>query len=519
MKKMSYLSAIVSVILLASLGIALASPAQQGGSLLPTPTPYPVEELEYELTIVGGKEEVIVGEGVSQNGITIGEHTAVSQYPRGIIFRTTIETENDVAIESATVFLRYDANSGTRVSAELDPTTGEWVAHIWESGNGRPPWTHFRYFWRVVDANGNTAETEPIAMYYSDPTREWYRVETPHVVLYWFGTTEVEPETVAQWVAEAVASTEPRRIAGFGQPLSYKPHGVLFPDDVSLAEMYGSGTTNDNAAGFTSSDLGMTVQEFGMPSDAWFERQAECIYLRPREERTEEVRLRGAVFSTIPHEIAHLYQYENGGAIGPQWWSEGQADYFTHSAGRYDFRLSELAKLDPNLPPLSIETSIGAQAFQADGCYALAYDVGASFINWLLTNYGGIDTHRQIVENYTSGMTVYEAIEAATGKSFFDLENEWRAYLGFNQLTLADVDPAAALEEAPNAKYQPNDTVVLPGPRPVILKDAPGGVIGNAQCFAGTSVTILRVGTLEGIDWYEVDCLGLVGWLTLDELE
>ncbi len=519
MKRLGILGVVALLLTLASLSMVLAAPRQQGGPLLPTPTPFPVEELEYTLTVVGGATETIVGEGTSANGITIGEHSATSQYPRGVVFRTTIETTDDVTIQSATVFLRYESNSGTRVNATLDPETGEWVAHIWANGEGRPPWTHYRYFWRVTDANGNITETEPIEMDYSDPTREWYRVETPHIVMYWFGTTEVESETIAADIAEAMAATEPRRIAGFGRPLSYKPRGVLFPDSESLGEMYGSGLTNDNAGGFTSTDLGMSVQVFGMPSDAWFERQASCIYLRPREERTEEVRIRGAIFGTIPHEVAHLYQFENGGAIGPLWWSEGQAEYFTYAPGNYDFRLTELAKLNAQLPTLSNETSISVQNIEADGCYALAYDVGPSFINWLLTTYGGIETHLTIVENYRGGMSVYQAIETAAGKSFFELENEWRAYTGFNQLTLADVDPASALEDAPEAKYQPSDTVVIPGPRPATLKEVPGGIIGQAQCFAGTQVAILRVGSLDGVDWYEVDCNGLQGWLTLDDLE
>ena len=60
--------------------------------------------------------------------------------------------------------------------------------------------------------------------------------------------------------------------------------------------------------------------------------------------------------------------------------------------------------------------------------------MGASFINWLVSNYG-IETHRQIVELMTPsedhllGMDFNDAIVQATGKPFDELENEWRAYL------------------------------------------------------------------------------------------
>jgi len=47
-----------------------------------------------------------------------------------------------------------------------------------------------------------------------------------------------------------------------------------------------------------------------------------------------------------------------------------------------------------------------------------------------------------------------------------------------------------------------------PGPR----------VLANASCFAGMPVTILRAGSLDGVDYYEVDCMGMTGWMTRDQL-
>ena len=42
-------------------------------------------------------------------------------------------------------------------------------------------------------------------------------------------------------------------------------------------------------------------------------------------------------------------------------------------------------------------------------------------------------------------VSVYDALEQVTGKTFFELENGWRAYLGLEPFTEADSDPAAAL--------------------------------------------------------------------------
>lgn len=501
------------------IGLSLPATAAPSPQDMATPTPHEVEDVTYTLTVVGGEEETLTFPDEEVDGVTFSEVTATSQYPRGVVFTADISSEQEnFEIQSLTLFIRFDHGSGSRAAAEYDPAEEVWVAHPWIAGEGQPAWTHFTFYWSLVDAEGNGYETTPQEMTYSDPTREWFRVESDLVLAYWYGFGEDTADQIAHDIAYAVAATEERRVIGFGGPLSYKPVAVIYPDEVGLGEIYGSGATNSNAAGFTSNELGMTVQDIGMPSDEWYERQADCIWLTSREERTLERRIRGTVFGTIPHEITHLYQFDHGVSRGPLWWTEGQAEWFTYSPGQYDRRLRTLAELDPELATLDGE-GIGASAFEADGCYALAYDVGPSFINWLLSNYGGAEAHGQIIEAMGANTSPVDAIEIVTGRDFLDLENEWRSYLGFNTLSLADIDPASALEELVNPVLAPGDTVAVPGFSPVPLNVNPGPAqLANAQCFGGTEVTVLRGGSLDGVDYYEVDCQGLTGWLTAEKL-
>ena len=402
--------------------------------------------------------------------------------------------------------------SNTRSTAEYDAEREVWVAHPWQDGNGQPGWTPFEYFWRVRDTSDVSVETEPVHGDYSDPNREWFRVESDDIIMYWFGFYEDDPDYVAAGIAEAMAATEPRRVAGFGGELSYKPVGVAYPDDEALGEIYGSGVTNRNTAGFTSTSLGMIVQEIGVPADEWFEQLKDCVGLTPREERTEEWRVNSLIYRTVPHEVVHLYQFEfNIG--GPNWWTEGQAEYFSYAPGNYDNRLRNLATLQ-DLD--NLDGNISVSTNEADGCYALAYDVGPSFINWLLTTYGGIDFHLGLMDLMGSNVTLTDALEMTTGFTFLDLQNQWRAYIGFNQLSLADVDPASALDEPIDAAFEMGDTTTLP-PTPfnVPLNTDPGPTsLANSNCFANTEVTILRVGSLDGVNYYEIDCNGLTGWVT-----
>lgn len=514
------LSAVLGLLMGVSMVLA-GPPAQDGPGIFPTPTPYPVDNPEYELSVVGGKPTTFTYPAFSDDasGIALTETTITPQYPRGMVFEVGIEgVDSETDIRAVTLVMRYDGNSGLRASAEYDAERGVWVAHPWATGDGQPPWVHFRAFWRVTTVDDVSVEGPSMEdIDYYDPTREWFRVETPHIVVYWFGSEDLDPDGIAQDIAIAMAATEPRRIAGFGQPLSYKPRGVLFPTREAFAEMYGSGVTNSNVGGFTSSDLGTTVNLFSMPTDEWFERQQNCIYLRGPEERPLESRISGAIYGTIPHEVTHLYQFENGGAVGGLWWSEGQAEFFTYSAGGFENRLTSLAEMDPEIWQLF---DAPVQNFEADGCYAVVYNMGASFVSFLFNRYGGIEAHKAIVDLYSTGSyTVPEAIEAVTGKSFFDLENEWRVALGFNPLDLREIDPAAALEPAPDAPFQPGDTVTIPGALPIGLNVEPGSLLANGQCFGGTQAEVLRVGSLDGVDYYELNCGGIIGWVTIDALQ
>lgn len=496
--------------------IALALPAAAAPSRqdLPTPTPYPVEEVAYELAVVGGADETLTFPGLEQDGITVGETTVRSMYPRGMVFSVEASSANG-DIQDVILFMRYVHDSGTRVVAEQDPETGAWIAHPWASGSEQPAWTHIRFYWRVRDTSGVSVETAIHPVDYWDPTREWFRAESEHVILYWFGFGEDDPDAIAAKMAKSMAATHPRRVAGFGRPLSYKPIAIVYPSREALAETSGSGVERNRVAGYTSSDLGISVQILrgtDVPPG-----NEECIWALAPEEWTMERRI-DTIFSTTTHEVTHLYQYDiQGGAYGPEWWSEGQPEWFNIAPGQYDRRLRQLATLQ-DIP--SLRTSIGSDLTQADGCYALSYDVGPSFINYLLTNYGGVDTHRRIVELMRANATIYEAVEEVTGKSFLDVENEWRTYLGFAPLSLADVDPASALEPVEDSMFAVGDTVTLPAtPALSAVYEKPGPkALASGQCFANMPVTILEIGALDGETYFKVDCMGQVGWMTRDQL-
>ncbi|HEX3052095.1 MAG TPA: hypothetical protein VHP83_15660 [Aggregatilineaceae bacterium] len=487
---------VLMVFVLSALAFPAASGQAQGG-ILPTPTPFPVDNLEYDVTTVGGSPETLTYDHPDQDGFVLGQTTVTSEYPRGMVF-TLAPTSPNGEITEITLFLRYVHGSGTRVQAEWDEAAGQWIAHPWATGEGQPAWTHFDFTWRVRDETGAAVDTEPIAADYSDPTREWFRMESPEIIVYWTGFSTSNPDWFGSTAAEAVAATTPRKIAGFGEPISYKSIAVIYGSREMMNEMYGSGISDETAGGFTSSDLGISVQYAPYASD-----DASNIEW---------------LSHVITHELTHLYQYDlMGGNQGPNWWVEGSADWFAIRPYQYDARLMNLATMQ-DIP--SLTEQVTRNMVQADGRPYLVYDMGASFINWLNMNYGGIDTIRQIIAQMQAGVDVYEAIEQATGKLFIDLQNEWRIYLGYEPLDLADIDPAAALQPAVDPLFEVGDTVTLPPspPLPGIYENPGPDELYTGQCFANTAVEILQVGSLDGVDYYQVDCMGQIGWMTRDQL-
>jgi hypothetical protein len=220
----------------------------------------------------------------------------------------------------------------------------------------------------------------------------------------------------------------------------------------------------------------------------------------------------------VSHELVHLVQFDaEGGMLGPMWWIEGQANWFSFAPGLYDDRLRHLGTLQA-IPSLTGEISLDTK--QADGRADLGYDMGASFVNWLVATQGGIATHRQIVTRMAGGASLYDAVEQVTGQSFFDLQNDWRVYLDLPPFTLADLDPAAALDPIPDPLFAVGDVITLP-PTPALLSlyevPQPRALI-SGQCFAGMQASVIGSGRQDGIDYYQLDCMGMTGWVAGDQI-
>ncbi len=389
-----------------------------------------------------------VAEAQSAADFTVGDTTLTSHYPRGMTF--TLEASSSAGeVTRATLFYELRTGLRERENGTFDPEAGVWVAEPYRVRGGMPPWVDFNYWWVLTDSAGNTFETEKQYGIYEDNTREWWSIDTDDITLYWFG----EMPDLGDPVAEAMVEMREHFTRGWGRTLSYKPLAILFPPG-DIWNEYVEGGVNPNAAGFTQPSEGFTVQRIPTLRDpvAHASLRDTCggYWYGNRENTPEEWRLQDMIH-TIVHETVHLYQADFR-MSGPQFWTEGQADYFASLSGwrnrDSESRMIAYGAAGYDLPTLQGGQMGGGSTNAADGCRAIGYAVGETFIRFIVTNYGGLETHRAILQALP-GNGVEGGIAQALGKPFVDVENEYRTYLGLPPVAILPTPTPFTLPTAP----------------------------------------------------------------------
>lgn len=471
---------------------------------------------EYPVSLVGGVDDIQSYADQTVEGFLFGALTFRSQYPEGMVLTATITPPEGVTVSE--IRLPYvftnTGNRGNTATVSPGDTPNTWIATLYEL-RGMTPWHEIEARWEVRTNEGQTILSDTLRGVYYDSTREWYRTESEDIVVYWFGVSE----DLGRYVIEAMASNRERYHQGFGVELSYRPVAVIYPPGGVWNEYKGDSTVDDTNFGSTGTIItapGSTIQRVRTLEPA--EIRANCIW-NP-ENLDEEFQFRQAASTTV-HEVAHLYQTERG-VNGPSWWVEGQATFFeTFPEYPVHERLRKLGEIRGEFPTFQGDGPGGGPYTAAeDGCTHLIYDMGSSFMLWLVDAYGGIDTYRAIVDEMASGYTLEQSLTHVTGKTLLELENEWRAFLGFDPVPKEILDPALTLKDPSEPFYAAGESVMMPANAFQILMYSRPSERSTATgaCFANTSVTVLRAGNDGVVNWYEVDCMGQTGWMNQTQM-
>ncbi|MBI5958490.1 MAG: hypothetical protein HY866_07145 [Chloroflexi bacterium] len=486
-----------------------------GTGVFATSSPLARAQDDYTYTVVGGVDEPQTYPDQEVDGIRFTALAYRSLYPGGMEFTATITPPEGVTVSGATLFYTFATGKPGRIQAERGENPNEWIARPYE-GRGLPPWHEIDVYWSARTGDTLT-QSQPVHAVYYDATRQWFRAESEDMLVYWYGM----PEDLGRYVLEAMAHNHARYLEGFGEALPYRPMAVIFPPGPDWNEYKGDSSIDDTQLGFTGTivgEAGSTIQRVRTLEPA--EIRKDCLW-NP-ENPTAEFQMQQAA-STTTHEVAHLYQQETGVQRGPAWWIEGQAMFFeTFEEYPVHERLRTLANLRGGDLPTFQGAGPGGGALTAseDGCTHLIYDLGASFMSWLVDTHGGMDTYRGVVEEIRHGANLVQALETVTGQPFLDLENEWRAFLGVSPVAADVLDPGLTLGAPAEPFFAEGDTVILPSApfsQPIYTEPKVRSVAMGA-CFASSKVTIRRAGHDGTVNWYEVDCTGMVGWMNQTQL-
>jgi hypothetical protein len=410
-----------------------AGPTAQDWTPIPTPTPYPVDEIVYKLETVGGDASPQVFPAQEVDGVTFGETTVKTEFPNSMDFSVTIESDT-YEIDDLELIIRY--NNGSEISnvqVSWDDEAQVWVAK-WSLFRQFAPWTEVQFKWVITNIQDTPISTAWHPLTLVEPSHEWHRVMTEHATLYWYGFGEDNPEHIARDFARVAAATHQRLVDGFDRGMSYMPVVVIYPDDGAVITWTGD-VDATRGIGVVTLIPDQVPEDYlvncALPSGEW-SLEYRTLFSIENGSAWQLVSLIMADILTLGRNYGNWDSVNNG----PAFWSVGHNRWFIHTSTwdwPYDEHVKQIAA-EYGLKSLRRFTMSDFFIDGPDGCPRYVEDIGASFINWLIYNYG-METHRQIVklmtptEDVPRGMDFYDAIEQATGKSFDELENEWRAYL------------------------------------------------------------------------------------------
>ncbi|PJF44353.1 MAG: hypothetical protein CUN55_04385 [Phototrophicales bacterium] len=374
------------------------------------------------------RPNTIVGDAIW----TVEAATFTSQYPSG--FEFSVRVHNDTApITLASVIWSHTPNELQRIETQNISADGQ-VRIRYRVEGVLPPWVAVNYYWSFVDAEGNRYRTNWFvgAEYLPNNPESWTRAESEDVIVVAQNTL---PDDAIANTLDAMHQQRETFLQAWGALLPYKPRVILFGDQRAFNEWLGS--TNSSILGLTEPEWGATIQVLN-PDDT----------------------LADLTYGTVPHEIAHLYQFEFVGDRGfpaGSWFTEGNATLFELSQ-MYDYetRIRNIA-LEGNLPPLLENESFFAMSFGPDNRGRYGYDVGYTFWRWFIQEYG-LSGHYQLITKLKEGETRNQALEQITGLSLYEIETRWAQWLG--------AESAAPPLIVPSTEYRfPPTATPFPSPR------------------------------------------------------
>ena len=332
--------------------------------------------------------------------LTVHLSEAIPDFPNGITFRL----QADVSEPVTRVELRYFpdgvpvinvARPQTRTGTHVDVThTVDLLLDY------LPPAVDVRYYWQLTLASGESVRTPEQRLFYMDEQHDWKSLQDGIVTLYYYAGN--------QSFAQQALDTTVRAIERFDRAFGVSTEGpirvVMYANDRDFRAALPVGS-DDWVGGFAEPDLGLIV-----------------VAIQPGDT--------GEVARMLSHEVVHVVMAQataNPYNAPPPWLNEGIASYYQEVP---DDRFAPVLQRAVREGRLDTVRALNS-AFPPDPAAAiLAYAESESIARFIIEE-KGTDAMADLINVFREGVSYDEAVQRALGISLDELDQEWKAWLGY----------------------------------------------------------------------------------------
>jgi hypothetical protein len=357
----------------------------------------------------------------AQTGVELQDSSARSDFPNGLVFNMTVETDSGFD----EVRLIYEiAPDGVRATAQPDCTEGTVASCRFDLVAGRRalliPGAEVTYFWRIT-IGSETIETDRQLVVYDDSRFDWQTVTEGNLTVWWYSGDEDEARGVLTAGREALDN-----IGALLQTSVDFPVKIFYYDtarDMQAAIISNSGEGVVTRGEVVYSDTAM-VSADSVPGDI------------------------------TRHEVTHIVvrQAVRGPFGVPDWLNEGLAVYaqiqpLSDQQGAVDaaIRSGQI---------LSVRSLSSASSGAIGSRVSLFYGQSWSLVDFLIETYGE-QKFAELFANFREGNTTAGALEEVYGFDQDGLENEWRASVGLPPRSVPTTSDPVQTEPTDEADLEP----------------------------------------------------------------
>ena len=337
--------------------------------------------------------------------IAVISTSVTGEFPDGIRFE--LRAQSSEGIEEIAVRLRIGQRTfGEYEYMDLEPT----------SSNGRtdasllfrtdtaaryiPPGTIVKYFFEIMDEDGNRLDTEQQEFVYQDGRFEWDQVSDGIITVWYHGPVQSRAESILDAIQETLGIMGPLLGAGVDEPIS--------------VTMYNNWTEMRPALPPSSATLRRELVTEGQAHS----EDGVLLVLGGAQ------RARGVA----AHEVTHILVFRAGeGVLGsvPSWLNEGLAEYGNIDPGEsYTYALRYAIATDSLLPITAMTSQPGDPQD-----VIIFYGQARSIVRFMVDEYGE-EKMRELMATLKGGMNIRNAVQEVYGVNLIELENLWRDELG-----------------------------------------------------------------------------------------